>query len=285
MLVILLAVLAAASFGAGMALQQRGARAIDFEHAMKPSVVRHLLVRRVWLAGIVVSGVGFLLQLAALRDGSVVVVQPIVTAALVVCLAVTAWWDHEPLGARAWGSIVAVVIGVAVFIEASSAHEAKTDVVSVGPLLGVSAAFAVLVVVCFRQAHQRPGLVRAVAVGLGAGVGNAYVAVLARAGGEKLHDGVGAVLRSPYPYAVLVTALISVFLVQAIYQAGRPTVSLPVATLSEAIGSVSLAMFTLHEHPNLAGLRGALALLGLLAALAGLADLSRDEAILVEAES
>ena len=103
---------------------------------MKPSVVRHLIVRRVWLAGIVVSGVGFLVQLAALRDGSVVSVQPIVTASLVVCLAITAWWDREPLGARAWGSIVAVVVGVSVFIEASSAHEAKSNVVATVPLLG-----------------------------------------------------------------------------------------------------------------------------------------------------
>jgi len=82
-----------------------------------------------------------------------------------------------------------------------------------------------------------------------------------------------------------VTAVVCVFLVQAIYQAGRPTVSLPVATLSEAIGSVVLAIATLHEHPGLGGLRGALALVGLVVALAGLADLSRDEAILVAAES
>jgi len=284
-LVIVLAVLAASSFGTGMALQQRGARAVDFEHALKPSVVRHLLVRRVWLAGIVVSGVGFLLQLVALRDGSVVTVQPIVTSALVVCLAVTAWWDRAPLGRRAWGSIVAVVAGVAVFIEASSAHHAKSDVVAVGPLLGVSAVFVALVVVCGQQAHRRPGLVRAVLVGLSAGLGNAYVAVLARAGGDTLHRGVWAVVRSPYPYAVLATAVVCVFLVQAIYQAGRPTVSLPVATLSEAIGSVVLAIATLHEHPHLGGLRGALALLGLVAALVGLADLSRDEATLVAAES
>ena len=285
MFVIILAVVAAASFGTGMALQQRGARAVDFEHAMKPSVVRHLIVRRVWLAGIVVSGVGFLLQLVALRDGSVVAVQPIVTSALVVCLAITSWWDREPLGARAWVSIAAVLVGVSVFIEASSAHEAKSNVVASGPLLGVSVAFVVLVVVCFRQAHSRPGLVRALSVGLGAGLGNAYVAVLARAGGEKLQEGVGAVLRSPYPYAVLATAVVCVFLVQAIYQAGRPTVSLPVATLSEAVGSVVLAIATLHEHPGLGGWRGALALVGLVVALAGLADLSRDEAILVVAEA
>jgi drug/metabolite transporter (DMT)-like permease len=284
-LVIVLAVLSAVGFGIGMALQQRGARVVDFEHALKPSLLRHLLVRRVWLIGMAVSGVGFLFQLLALRDGSVVTVQPIVTSALVVCLAVTAWLDREPLPARSWASIAAVVGGVAVFIEASSAHHAKSDVVAVAPLLVVSAAFATLVLVCGHQAHARPGLMRTVLVGLAAGLGNAYVAVLARAGGDKLHEGIGAVLRSPYPYAVVVVSGVCVFLVQAIYQAGRPTVSLPTATLVESLGSVVLAIVTLHEHPRLGGLRGGVALLALVVALAALVDLSREEAVLVTADA
>ena len=285
MLVIAIAVAAATAFGIGMALQQRGARIVDFEHALKPSIVRHLLVRRVWVAGIVVSGIGFLLQLFALRDGSVVAVQPIVTSALVVCLALTAWWDRSPLRLRSWASIFAVVAGVTVFIDASSAHDATSDVVSRAPLLVVGALFIALVIVCGHQAHARPGFTRAVLVGLAAGVGNAYVAVLARAAGDLLQSGVMAVVTSPYPYAVVAVAVICVFLVQAIYQAGRPTVSLPMATVSEAIGSVMLAVFTLHESPQLRGLRGGLAIGGLVVALVALADLSRGEATMVAVES
>jgi len=282
---VVLAVLSAFGFGIGMALQQRGARMVGFEHALKPSLLRHLLVRRVWLIGMGVSGVGFLFQLLALRDGSVVTVQPIVTSALVVCLAVTAWLDRAPLPKRSWASIAAVVGGVAVFIVASSAHHAKSDVVSVAPLLVVSVAFLALVAVCGHQAHARPGLMRTVLVGLAAGFGNAYVAVLARAGGDRLHQGVASVLRSPYPYAVVIVSGMCVFLVQAIYQAGRPTVSLPTATLAESLGSVVLAIVTLHEHPRFGGLRGGLAVLALVIALAALVDLSREEAELVAADA
>ena len=276
MTVIVLAVLAAASFGGGMALQQRGARAVDFEHAMKPSLLRHLLVRRVWVAGVVVSAIGFVVQLLALRTGSVVTVQPIVTASLVVCLAVTAVWDREPLRARTWLAIAAVVVGVAVFIDTSSAHDAATYEFDGGALLAAGLVFIVLVVVCVRQAHRRPGLPRAVAVGLAAGLGNSYDAVLARAGADRLHVGLGKALWSPYPYAVVAVAVVCVFLVQAIYQAGRPTVSLPVATFTEALGSVVLAEVALRERPHL----GVLPILALAVALAGLWDLSRAEAAL-----
>ncbi|MCU1374140.1 MAG: hypothetical protein JWO68_1426, partial [Actinomycetia bacterium] len=114
--------------------------------------------------------------------------------------------------------------------------------------------------------------------GAAAGLGNAYVAVLARGGADVLRGGVPALLRSPYPYALGVAAVVTVLLVQAIYQAGRPTLSLPLATMTEAAGSLVLAIAVLDERPILTGIRGAIAVLGFVAALAGLADLSRDEA-------
>jgi drug/metabolite transporter (DMT)-like permease len=275
---IALALLSALAFGVGMALQQRSARTIAFEHALRASMVRRLLLRKSWLAGIAISGVGFLLQLVALRTGALVVVQPIVTSALVVCLALTSWYDREPLGSRVWGAIAAVVVGVALFLWAGTAHEAATTGVSTPALVVASAAFAALVTTCARQARAGTGAARAISVGAAAGLGNAYVAVLARAGADTLHRGLAYLLLSPYPYAIMTAAAITVLLVQAIYQAGRLTLSLPLATMTEATGSLVLAIVVLHEHPVLTGLRGAFAVFGFLAALAGLFDLSRDEA-------
>jgi drug/metabolite transporter (DMT)-like permease len=275
---IVLALLSALAFGGGMALQQRSARTIPFEHALSPSMVGRLMFRKVWLAGIAISGVGFLLQLAALRSGALVVVQPIVTSALVVCLALTAWYDREPLGARVWGAIAAVVAGVALFLWAGTAHQAVTRSLSPRALVVASVVFATLVISCARQARAGAGTGRAVAVGAAAGLGNAYVAVLARAGADTLHLGLGHLVLSPYPYALVAVAALTVLLVQAIYQAGRTTLSLPLATMTEATGSLVLAVAVLHEHPLLTGLRGAIAVLGFVAALGGLLDLSRDEA-------
>jgi drug/metabolite transporter (DMT)-like permease len=283
---IALAVLSALAFGTGMALQQRTARDIPFEHAVRASMVRRLLGRKIWVAGITVSGVGFLLQLAALRNGSLVVVQPIVTSALVVCLAATAWYDGAPLGRRSWGAIVAVVGGVAVFLWAGTAHQAVTRTLSTPALLAASAVLATLVVACTRRARGGNVTTRALAVGAAAGLGNAYVAVLARGGADILRHGVPALVRSPYPYALGAAAIVTVLLVQAMYQAGRPTLSLPLATMCEAAGSLALAIAVLNERPVLTGIRGAVAVLGFVAALVGLADLSRDEGrVLAEVRS
>jgi hypothetical protein len=278
---ILLAVLAALSFGFGMALQQRAARTIPLQHALHPSLVGRLLSRPVWLAGAFVSGVGFLFQLDALRVGSVVTVQPIVTAGLVVCLAVTSWWDHEGLGLRAWVSVVGVVVGIAVFLQEGSAREAGVDRTAAGlPLFCTTVALVLLVGLCAARTrrHRAIGTPWAAGLGAAAGLANAYVAILARAGAGVVGTDLGKLLRSPYTYGVLASAVVAVVLVQAVYQARRPTVSLPVASVAEAGGSVALAMFVLGERPTLTGVSGTLAGLGLLVALVGLADLSRDEA-------
>ena len=135
-----------------------------------------------------------------------------------------------------------------------------------------------LIITCVRRAPGRAGVARAVAVGAAAGLGNAYVAVLARASSDALRDGLGAALRSAYPYGLLAASVVALLLVQAIYQAGRPTLSLPVAMTTEAAGSVVLAVAVLHEHPVLTGGQGAVAVVGLLVALTALVQLSRDQA-------
>ena len=272
----MLATLAACAFGIGMALQLRDARRVSFDHAFRLAILGHLVGRPVWLAGVAVSGVGFLLQLVALHHGSVVTVQPIVSTALVVCLAVTARCDRAPLGRRTWLTVLAVTAGVATFLEAGGTSQALTTTVAVAPLVVTSIVLVLVLALCITRARASTGMGRAVTVGLGAGLANAYVAVLARAAAVVLRHGVAAALRSPYPYGMLLAAAIAVVLVQAIYQAGRPELSLPIAIFTETIGSVALAVGVLREHPVLSGARGTLAIVGLLLAVSALMALSRE---------
>lgn len=275
---VLLALLSAGCFGVGMAVQQRSSRSIGFEHAVRLSMIGRLLARPAWVVGISVSGVGFVLQLVALRRGALVVVQPIVTAAIVMCLAVTSWWDRTPLSQRAWAAVASVVLGVALFLGAGASQQAATSSLSGRWLLLGSMTFAAFTLVCVRGARVFQGKVRAFSVGAAAGFGNAFVAVLGRGAAVTLERGLGPLLRSLYPYGLGIAAVITVLLVQAIYQAGFPTLSLPVATVTEGTTSLLLAVSVLHERPVLSGVRGGLAISGFLLALAGLAVLSRSEA-------
>lgn len=263
-----------------MTLQQRAARTVPVAHAMRPTTIGRLLIRPLWLAGILISGIGFLLQLAALRIGSVVVVQPIVTTALVVCLATTSWWDRVALGPRTWVAILAVIAGVAVFVTAGGSADGRSaSHPSLAAILLASLVVALSVASSMLATRRTITTAAAVMLGAAAGYANAYVAVVARVALRRMTvHGFASALTSTYAYTAVVVAGVAVVLVQAIYQARRPTLSLPVAAVVEAGGSVLLAMLVLGEDPRLTGLRGSVAVLGLVAALVGLAAVGREDA-------
>jgi drug/metabolite transporter (DMT)-like permease len=279
---IVLAIAAMVAFGVGMTLQQQAARQVPFEEALRLSVIQRLMFRRVWLAGVFVSGLGFLLQIAALHGGSVVLVSPIVTSALVVCLALTSWWDKEPLGRARWVAIGCVVVGISVFLELGHVGDVRSPHISgTGWVVG-SVLVAAVTLACCVVARTAAHTTRAVAVGAAAGIGNAYASVLARVTSVALGVGLVHGLSTWYPYALLAVALFCVVLVQAIYQAGQISVSLPIATVSEAGISVVLGLGMLHERAVFSGVRGAGAVVGLVVALGGLASIGRSEAALLE---
>jgi drug/metabolite transporter (DMT)-like permease len=273
---IALAVLSALGFGIGMTLQQRAARTLAFSEALGHRTLSHLLRRRIWLLGLAASGAGFLLQLAALRSGDLAVVQPIVTTALVVCLAVTARLDGVPLGRSRWAAVGVVIAGLAIFVRSGSTRGEGSATGAAWAVYGC--ALLAVVVGCVAVARRDSSRWRPFATGLAAGIGNAAVGALGHSMMALTHDGLWAVLTSAYPYVLAVAAVVTVVLVQAIYQAGTPTVSLPLATVAENLVSVGLAILLFHEASALTGSRRATALIGLGLALVALGVLGRAEA-------
>jgi hypothetical protein len=282
---VLFALGSAVLFGIGMTLQQHDARQVPFGKALRLSTLTNLLQRPLWLGGVALSGFAFLLQIAALRVGTVVVVQPIVTAALVVCLALTSWWRRSPLGANRWTAITVVVVGLFLFLRIASPRPSGVGHASHTAWLVETIVVGIIIFSASAIARVRGGLVRGIAVGVAAGMGNAYVASVARGFGLALHRGVFAAARTPYPYVLLIAAAGTVMLVQAVYQADSVHVSLPVGTFFEAIGSLVLGIAVLGERPELNGPRGAIAVLAFSAAAIGLVQLARAEAEGLEAES
>src|ERR1700737_4934608 len=86
----LLSVLAALVLGLGVALQQRAAVSVPAEYAGKPGLLVRLIRNPLWWLGFAGDIGGFALQTAALRRGSLVVVQPVLTTSIVYTLWLTA---------------------------------------------------------------------------------------------------------------------------------------------------------------------------------------------------
>jgi drug/metabolite transporter (DMT)-like permease len=99
---------ASVAFNVGIVLQAADARREPAEEGLRLSLLTHLARRRRWIAGLLLGGVGFGLQVVALSLAPFVVVQPVLAAGLLLML----YLGVRMLGERVGWAEVAGVIGI-----------------------------------------------------------------------------------------------------------------------------------------------------------------------------
>lgn len=102
------AVAASVAFNVGVVLQAADARREPAEEGLRLALLTHLLHRRRWVAGLLLGGLGFGLQVVALSLAPFVVVQPVLAAGLLLML----YLGVRMLGERVGPAEVAGVIGI-----------------------------------------------------------------------------------------------------------------------------------------------------------------------------
>jgi drug/metabolite transporter (DMT)-like permease len=102
------AVAASVAFNVGIVLQAADARQEPAAEGLRLTLLAHLARRRRWIAGLLLGGVGFLLQVLALSLSPFVVVQPVLAAGLLLML----YLGVRMLGERVGRAEVAGVVGI-----------------------------------------------------------------------------------------------------------------------------------------------------------------------------
>ncbi|HEV7564210.1 MAG TPA: hypothetical protein VGO24_11995 [Solirubrobacterales bacterium] len=99
---------ASVAFNVGIVLQAADARREPAAEGLRLSLLAHLARRRRWIAGLLLGGVGFGLQVVALSLAPFVVVQPVLAAGLLLML----YLGVRMLGERVGWAEVAGVFGI-----------------------------------------------------------------------------------------------------------------------------------------------------------------------------
>ena len=167
---LLAAIGAATCFETGYALQAIEARGAPGAEALRASLMRRLLTRRRWLAGLLLTIGGAALQVLALSHAPVVVVQAVLAFGLVGLLVLARVVLHERIGVRALLAVVAVAGGVAIVAISAPANTSTiSSKTALAVSLGVLGAIT-LAPFALRSRRPRPLLsVAAAAAGDGLG--------------------------------------------------------------------------------------------------------------------
>jgi drug/metabolite transporter (DMT)-like permease len=252
---VLLAVLAALVYGAAVAVQHREAAAMDATRSLRPRLLLGLMVRPLWLLGLLGDVGGFALQTAALTLGSLVVVQPILTLSLVVSLMLGARFDARRLQAREWRSVAGLLAGLSMFLVVARPTSHSDAVASPHRWFVTLTAVSGLALFALVVGKTRSGPRRGMWFALAAACTEGLMAVFAKAFGDRLGHGVASTFASWQPYAVAICGIVTMILVQSAYQVGTQNATLPMLTVAEPIIAVTLGAVLFDEQLHLAGWR------------------------------
>lgn len=272
---VLLALLAALAYAAASVLQQRAARAVPEENALRPSLLLRLIRRPMWLAGTAADWSGFGLQALALGLGSILVVQPLLCAGLLFALPIGAAWEGRRLGRPEWVAAVALSAGLAVFLIIGDPTEGK-DFASTRAWVTAIALLGPVMVVCVVAAMRTRNTARAVLLSLATVVLYSMTAVITKSAVVELGEGLDAFVTSWEPYVGVVTAVVALLLNQSAFQAGELEASLPILTVVEPILGSILGILMLDEQLSATGaLEWIAVVLSALVAIAAVVALAR----------
>ncbi|MFD5080862.1 DMT family transporter [Streptomyces sp. NPDC058371] len=259
---------AAVCFGTATVLQAIAARAaVGSGSGGDAALLLRALRQWRYLAGLALDGVGFLLQIAALRSIPIYAVGAALAASLAVTAVVAARLLQVRLSRVEWGAVGVVCAGLAMLGLASGTEGERAGSTELKyAMLGV----AVLVLLAGLVAGRLPERGRALVLGLGAGFGFGVVEVAVR-----LIDGlsVGALLGNPATYALLLGGGAAFVLLTSALQRGSVTTATAGLVIGETIGPALVGVVWLGDRTR-DGLEW-LAVLGFAVAVVGALALAR----------
>jgi drug/metabolite transporter (DMT)-like permease len=240
-------------YGTSIVVQHRMAQHHSDDSARASAAGLLRLIRSpLWLLSMVGDFLGFLLQIAALSTGPVVVIQPLVVLMLPVALIVSALlgW-HRPRTGDYLG-VLAVLGGLAVFLSLIG-NPGAVHVPRPHGLAMTTAIVALVGVAACVLATGRNQIVRGAVYGGVAGVYFGGLAVMVDAAADTAsRAGLHALIATPRGLVPLIGGLLlgvgGMALTQMSFQVGSLAATLPANLAADPLTAVVLGVAVLHEH-------------------------------------
>jgi drug/metabolite transporter (DMT)-like permease len=250
----LLAVLASFSNALSAIFQRIGVQNAPAESTMSLSLMTYAIKRWIWLAGVVLIGVGFVLQAVALRFGQLSAVQPIVTTELLFLVLVLGVWFRYRVALRDWLSSLAAAGGLAGFLVIAD-PQGGNSVPGLRDWTVVFVVVGIVVVVTSGLGFMGPRWFRASMFGTAAAMMYALSAALTKVFTTLVTQGWGHVFIHWEPYALLAAGLIGLFLSQNAFHAGPITASQATLTIVDPLASVVIGIWLFGDRLQTGGWR------------------------------
>ena len=244
----LLALLAACFFAVATVCEQKAAMEEPDHVALRPGFLVRLAQKRVWLLGVGSDALGYGAQAAALGLGTLVAVQPLLVASVVIALPLGARVTRQRVGRREVLGALAVCAGLVVFRLVATPYGGRDDATPPAWVVGAAVIGGLATLLVFASL-RRSKAVKATLLGVAGGMLlGGLVAALTKATVDRFDKGLLSVVADWHVYALAGTALTGFLLVQASLQTGALAPAMTSETVLEAVAGVAVGYFVLNER-------------------------------------
>lgn len=266
---------ASVAFNVGIVLQAADARREPAEEGLRLSLLAHLARRRRWIAGLLLGGVGFGLQVVALSLAPFVVVQPVLAAGLLLML----YLGVRMLGERVGWTEVVGVLGITAGIGllawgTPSGTETVSSEAAVISVMGTMTLVSLIPFALRGRGRLDSSTFVIIASALAFGAGNIAT--------KLVSDGVASgawVLVGAWLAVAALTGLIALTTEMTALQRRPATFVVPVSFAIQTFFPVALEPIYLTERWGTAALGGAPLIVGLLLVCLGAVAVAKTRAV------
>ena len=267
----LLALISAVLFALAATLQQRGqfslARAGNTIHGL--GGLFRLIAVPVWLLGTALLLCGYGTQAAALDDGKIVVVQPLLVTTIVWALPLGYLLSHQHVARRQVAGAAVVVIGLALFVLVGDPDQGVDNAPTDEMLLAIAAVVAIVAALLFWLRSKDNPALRAAVYGVCAGLFFGLSAMFTKPVLKDLHVSVWEAAGDWRPWALLGFGFIAFLIQQLSLSSGQLAPAVAAVSVANPAISVILGIILFQEQLTRPGWHVVVAFAALFAALGG----------------
>lgn len=230
-------------------LQHRSAGQAPASIRTSFGVLRFVVTQPAWLLGILIGAVAFVFHAAALRMGSIALVQPIMIAGVVLAVPVRATLDRSRPSRREVNSVAITAAGLATFLVVANPLPSTTPPDRQAALLGTVLCLGAAAVMSALSARADHARTRAMTLGVSAGILFGLVAALIKLIVNELGDGPGELLTSWPLWALVGAGICGTAINQRAYQIAPLSMSMPVLNVVDVLVAIGLGAWAFGEPP------------------------------------
>lgn len=239
----------AVSFGTAAALQHVATMHVPVRPALRISLIMELVREPVWMASLVLNVLGSGMQILALANGPLALVEPILVTGLLFATAARSILVRRLPRPFVLAGGTLVCVGLALFLVLARPPAGATQIVGLTTVLPYALGLVAVLLGCLYVASRHPGQPRALALALACGVFYGCAAGSAKVATGLLEtNGILGLLTSWPLYALAVLGPLGFLLNQNAFQASPVLApALAVITVTDPLVSIGVGVLWLQE--------------------------------------